>query len=155
MWGGLGGFGTVLVAIHLTLSTSLDRGIKARWLLFFMSFNLSSQGLPAIMIDADRDSKVHGVNVRPTLVLLATDGPHDDPMNLALRGGCHTVLHSDVSISNAPPACYRDKLGMLKVLTLQLFVVRDSLPPGRNIQFSPEPLRNKDMKNYWPYEQRS
>ena len=31
------------------------------------------------------DSKVHGVNMGLTWVLLAPDGPHDGPMNLAIR----------------------------------------------------------------------
>ena len=30
------------------------------------------------------DSKVHGSNMRPTWVLSAPDGPHIDPMNLAI-----------------------------------------------------------------------
>ena len=32
------------------------------------------------------DSKVHGANMGPTWVLTAPDGPHDGPMNLAIRG---------------------------------------------------------------------
>ena len=31
------------------------------------------------------DSKVHGANMGPTLVLSSPDGPHDDPRNLAMR----------------------------------------------------------------------
>ena len=31
------------------------------------------------------DSKVHGANMRPTWILLAPDGPHVCPMNLAIR----------------------------------------------------------------------
>ena len=31
------------------------------------------------------DSKVHGANMGPTWVLLAPDGPHVGPMNLAMR----------------------------------------------------------------------
>ena len=31
------------------------------------------------------DSKVHGANMGPTWVLLAPDGPHVGPMNLAIR----------------------------------------------------------------------
>ena len=31
------------------------------------------------------DSKVHGANMGPSWVLLAPDGPHVDPMNLAIR----------------------------------------------------------------------
>ena len=31
------------------------------------------------------DSKVHGTNMGPTWVLLAPDGPHVGPMNLAIR----------------------------------------------------------------------
>ena len=33
------------------------------------------------------DSKVHGANMGPTLVLSAPDGPHVGPMNLAIRVG--------------------------------------------------------------------
>ena len=33
----------------------------------------------------DPDSKVHGTNMGPTRVLLATDGSHVGPMNLAIR----------------------------------------------------------------------
>ena len=33
------------------------------------------------------DSKVHGANMGPTWVLSAPDGPHVDPMNLAIRTG--------------------------------------------------------------------
>ena len=32
------------------------------------------------------DNKVHGANMGPTWVLSAPDGPHDGPMNLAIRG---------------------------------------------------------------------
>ena len=35
---------------------------------------------------AGPDSKVCGANMEPNWVLLAPDGPHVDPMNLALRG---------------------------------------------------------------------
>ena len=31
------------------------------------------------------DSKVHGANMVPTWVLSASDGPHDGPMDLAIR----------------------------------------------------------------------
>ena len=34
----------------------------------------------------DPDSKLHGANMGPTWVLLAPDGPHVGPMNLAIRG---------------------------------------------------------------------
>ena len=33
------------------------------------------------------DSKVRGANMGPTRVLSASDGPHDVPVNLAIRGG--------------------------------------------------------------------
>ena len=36
-------------------------------------------------INMNPDSKVHESNMGPTWVLLAPDGPHDDPMNLAIR----------------------------------------------------------------------
>ena len=32
------------------------------------------------------DNQVHGANMGPALVLLAPDGPHFGPMNLAMRG---------------------------------------------------------------------
>ena len=48
------------------------------------------------------DSKVHAVNMGPTWVLLAPDGPHVDLMNLAIRvtnghdnsHHCHSVYES-------------------------------------------------------------
>ena len=43
------------------------------------------------LMDDIPDSKVHGANMGPTWVLLAPDGPHDGPMNLAIRD-C-TFLH--------------------------------------------------------------
>ena len=36
-------------------------------------------------------SKVHGVNMGPTWILSAPDGPHVDPMNLAIRGSLVVV----------------------------------------------------------------
>ena len=38
------------------------------------------------------DSKVHGANMGPTWVLSAPDGPHADPMNLAIRDGKNDCL---------------------------------------------------------------
>ena len=35
--------------------------------------------------DSYPDNKVHGVNMGPTWVLSAPDGPHASPMNLAIR----------------------------------------------------------------------
>ena len=37
--------------------------------------------------DSIPDSKIHGVNMGPTWVLSALDGPHVGPMNLAVRDG--------------------------------------------------------------------
>ena len=38
------------------------------------------------------DSKVQGANMGPSWVLLAPDGPHAGPMNLAIRvGNCITA----------------------------------------------------------------
>ena len=34
------------------------------------------------------DNKVHGVNMGPTGVLSAPDGPHVSPMDPAIRDGC-------------------------------------------------------------------
>ena len=40
------------------------------------------------------DSKFHGANMGPTWVLSAPDGPHVDPMNLAIREACYTLNYS-------------------------------------------------------------
>ena len=40
-----------------------------------------------VVINGYPDSKVHGVNMGPTWVLSASDGPHVGPMNLATRVG--------------------------------------------------------------------
>ena len=39
------------------------------------------------------DSKAHGANMGPTWVLLAPDGPHVGPMNLAIREHNIIVVH--------------------------------------------------------------
>ena len=39
-------------------------------------------------MDTHPDNKAHGANMGPTWVLLVPDGPHDGPMNLAIRAGC-------------------------------------------------------------------
>ena len=39
----------------------------------------------------DPDSKDHGANIGPTWVLSAPGGPNVGPMNLAFRGGNHTI----------------------------------------------------------------
>ena len=39
------------------------------------------------------DSKVHGANMGPTWALSAPDGPHVDPMILAIREGMSSVLY--------------------------------------------------------------
>ena len=44
----------------------------------------SSNGCQTILNDSP-DSKVHGAIMGPTWVLSAPDGPHVDPMNLAIR----------------------------------------------------------------------
>ena len=45
--------------------------------------NVVLQGIVAWCIY--QDSKVHGANMGPTWVLSAPDGPHVDPMNVAIR----------------------------------------------------------------------
>ena len=50
-------------SVHESFNLTLD--MKSRWETF-------------------PDSKVHGANMGPTWVLLATDGPHVGPMNLAI-----------------------------------------------------------------------
>ena len=39
----------------------------------------------AVLNQSNPDSKIHGANMRPTWDLSAPDGPHDGPMNLAIR----------------------------------------------------------------------
>ena len=46
-------------------------------------FTFQSEGITDFINNPD--SKVHGANIRPTWVLLAPDGPHVGPMNLAIR----------------------------------------------------------------------
>ena len=55
------------------------------------------------------ESKVHGANMGPTLVLSAPDGPHVAPMNLAIRSLCRVVLCTVVSFY-AFANCQRDEL---------------------------------------------
>ena len=43
------------------------------------------------------DSKVHGTNMGPTWVLLASGGPHVGPINLAIRGNI---------VCSVPSVCY-------------------------------------------------
>ena len=38
-----------------------------------------------MIIDNSPDSKVHWANMGPTMALLAPDGPHVGPMNIAIR----------------------------------------------------------------------
>ena len=52
------------------------------------------------------DSKVHGANMDPTCVLSAPDGPHVDPMNLAIR--------VEYNQTKAPPICIITLRDMLK-----------------------------------------
>ena len=49
----------------------------------------------------DPDSKVHGVNMGPTWVLSAQDGPHVGPMNLAIGGSFRIEEISYASLDNA------------------------------------------------------
>ena len=44
--------------------------------------------------DSDPESKFHGANRGPTGVLSVPDGPHVDPMNLAIRGGVQQLSTS-------------------------------------------------------------
>ena len=45
------------------------------------------------------DSKVHGANMGPTWVLSAPDGPHDGPMNLAIRVGMWLLIHAGIKFN--------------------------------------------------------
>ena len=40
------------------------------------------------ILEGNPDSKIHGVNMGPTWVLSASDGPHVGPMNLAIMEYC-------------------------------------------------------------------
>ena len=51
----------------------------------FQRFRVS-QHLTVLRHQQDPDNKVHGANMGPTWVLLAPDGPHVSPMNLAIEG---------------------------------------------------------------------
>ena len=56
------------------------------WLLFVYIILTNSQIFTTRVPLADPDSKVHWNNMGRTLVLSAPDGPHDGPMNLAIKG---------------------------------------------------------------------
>ena len=53
-----------------------------------------------------RDSKIHGVNMGPTWVLSAQDGPHVGPMNLATRGVMHDWFISIIPYFNSDNGLY-------------------------------------------------
>ena len=57
------------------------------------------------MIVKPQDSKAHGVNMGPTWVLSAPDGPHVGPMNLAIRAylAVHAIQASNSAIHTAWP----------------------------------------------------
>ena len=57
----------------------------------------------------DPDNKVYGANMGPTWVLLAPDGPHVGPMNLAIRGIQMIIGMYCVSISEAQSLCCRNR----------------------------------------------
>ena len=52
----------------------------------FLPFTPAQPNRPSVQCNVP-DSKVHGANMGPTWILPAPDGPHVDPMNLAIRGG--------------------------------------------------------------------
>ena len=95
-----------LITIHKTFMNYFG-GVKRVWILTHWgrdkmaafsqtTFSLGLNELKEfeILIDTvmwvcsgnDPDSKVHGANMGPTWVLSVPDGPHDSPMNLAIRG---------------------------------------------------------------------
>ena len=55
----------------------------------FITENLSYHGAKFVITSSMKtiypDSKVHGANIGPIWVLLAPDGPHVGPMNVAIR----------------------------------------------------------------------
>ena len=54
---------------------------------YFTAYQVLGEWLQQWLPDDIPDSKVHGANMGPTWVLLAPDGPHVGPMNLAIRDG--------------------------------------------------------------------
>ena len=69
-----------IMTSHVTIYILVYSGYGSRnfvlWLMDCILVLYSSDGNP--------DSKVHGANMGPTWVLLAPDGPHVGPMNLAI-----------------------------------------------------------------------
>ena len=50
------------------------------------------------------DSKVHGANMGPIWVLSAPDGPHVDPINIAIRFVNDSHAHAHLWLSGLPTA---------------------------------------------------
>ena len=50
----------------------------------FSTLNWQRKWKP-LRIEDNPDGKIHGANMGPTWVLSAPGGPHDSPMNLAIR----------------------------------------------------------------------
>ena len=94
------------------------------WQIYF------NQGIVATSYLADQDSKVHGANMGPTWVLLAPDGPHIGPMNLAIRGAypswppCRPNVRSGcdcdgVITGQGPTQCINHGLRQLLVMRIR------------------------------------
>ena len=47
-----------------------------------------------------KESKVHGVNMGPTWILSAPDGPHDGPMNLAIGVSLEIPTYEEFAVEN-------------------------------------------------------
>ena len=67
------------------------------------------------------DSKVHGANMGPTWVLPVPDGPHDGPMNLAIREIFRFYLCDDIG-SHLCPGSVRRKVTMAPVVLHRTYI---------------------------------
>ena len=78
--------GFVLRRIYLVVFYSIP------WHRNVADWSLSGKTKTILSLHSHPDSKVHGANMGPTWVLSAPDGPHVDPMNLAIRATSQLVV---------------------------------------------------------------
>ena len=71
------------------------------------------------------DSKVHGVNMGPTWVLSAPDGPHVGPTNLAIRGVIDMSRLEEVSLTSTDSRRPRDDAYMHQLTKPLLAYIMD------------------------------
>ena len=84
-----------LITSHLKHLRALKRTLTLRYNVDVIFFYNIAHELRVIGIP---DNKVHGANMGPTWVLLAPDGPHFGPMNLAIRDVFYYILLPSVSL---------------------------------------------------------